>query len=187
MRIYTRKGDGGQTDLFSGERVGKDDARLEAYGTVDELNAHLARLAAALPAALAAAGDEVRRFQADLFAIGSNLATTPGTAAAARIPTVPVTRTRDMEAAIDRLQAGLPVLRHFILPGGHESAISAHVARTVCRRAERAVVRLQAGNGADDVRLADVVTYLNRLSDYLFALARACNATDGVADPEWHG
>lgn len=185
MKIYTRLGDGGQTDLFSGERVGKDDARLDAYGTVDELNANLARLAAALPPPRAAALAEVRRFQADLFVIGSNLATLPGTDAAARIPSLPVERVHEMEAAIDRLQTGLPELRHFILPGGHESAILAHVARTVCRRAERAVVRLHSACGAGDPRVAAVVVYLNRLSDYLFALARACNASAGLAEHEW--
>lgn len=186
MKIYTRRGDGGQTDLFSGERVSKGDGRLDAYGTVDELNANLARLAAALPDALAAAAAEVRRFQSDLFAIGSNLATTAGTAAAARVPALPAERVPEMEAAIDRLQAGLPELRHFILPGGHDGAIQAHVARTVCRRAERAVVRLMAGEeGSTDPRVAGVVLYLNRLSDYLFALARACNASAGIADQEW--
>jgi len=208
MRIYTGGGDRGRTSLFSGERVAKHDRRIEAYGDLDELNSVLGALAAALGDAPAGGpaelGSEIERIQSDLLQAGAWLATTPGSTAQASLLEVTPHLIAGLEAAIDRMDAELEPLHGFILPGGSPSACWAHVARTVCRRAERRVVGLvDAVHGAHPApelgevpaptpadrqareQLGLIVIYLNRLSDYLFVLARHCNRRAGVPDRPW--
>ena len=179
MKIYTKTGDAGETSLFDNSRVSKADVRVDAYGEVDELNA-------CLGAARAAGVDEditavIEAIQKDLFAVGARLAD-PASRIADRVTKAAVTDTevQRLEQAIDRLDAELPPLRRFILPGGTPAGSLLHLARTVCRRAERRVVGL--GPGAAE---AGVIVYLNRLSDLLFVLARAVNHRAGVAETEW--
>ena len=175
MKIYTRTGDQGQTSLFGGARVAKNDARIEAYGTVDELSSHLGVCrAGALPAET---GAELERVQADLFEIGAHLAS-PGTS---RFAGVDAARIEALERAIDAMESELAPLTTFILPGGSLAAAQLHVARTVCRRAERCVVAL----GDDSAPTRSTIAYLNRLSDYLFVAARFANVRAGVADVPW--
>lgn len=181
MKSFSRRGDGGDTDLPGGERCRKDDARIEACGAVDELNAAIGALVAGLPPAAADLLCDLARIQTDLLALGSILAVRDSVATAA-----PPLRGVELDAAIERLQAELPPLRNFLVPGGTEPAARAHVARTVCRRAERRVVTMAATvGGGSDPRLAEGLAYLNRLSDFLYAVARACNARSGVADRQW--
>jgi cob(I)alamin adenosyltransferase len=179
VKIYTKTGDRGETALLGGTRVSKAAPRVAAYGDVDELNAWLGLVRAAKPADRLS--DMLDRIQRDLFAIGARLAD-PGGAVADRVRKTAVTGedVARLESWIDQLETGLPALRRFILAGGSPAAASLHVARTVCRRAERAVVSL----GADAVE-SEVLIYLNRLSDLLFVMARAANHQDGVAESEW--
>lgn len=178
MKIYTRTGDTGQTGLFGGPRVAKDDARIEAYGTVDELNAVLGVVAAGdLPAELE---EILLPVQHELFEIGAELATPePAAHRTATIDEAPIAR---MEQQIDRLEAKLEPLKVFILPGGTPTAAHLHVARTVCRRAERRLVTLARRDERVSERL---IIYLNRLSDLLFVMARRANALAGQADIPW--
>ena len=179
MKIYTKTGDDGDTGLFGGERVSKASARVEAYGTVDELNAALGVARAASPgdaidAVLASA-------QRDLFTLGAELATVPGKEATLGITLLGADDVAALEHAIDASEAVLPPLKTFVLPAGTPAAAALHLARTVCRRAERAVVGLP-----DEARArAELVVYLNRLSDLLFSLARQANHRAGVADVAW--
>ena len=184
FKIYTKTGDGGETGLYGGDRVAKDDARLEAYGTVDELNAAIGVLRGALgsPSVLAeAAKDEalLSEVQSTLFTIGSQLATPAGR----ELSIVPVAErnVERLELAIDRLDDELPGLSSFILPAGPRGCAEAHVCRTVARRAERRVVTLRRDAPVDLV----IVRYLNRLSDYFFTLARAVTHWRGGADEAW--
>lgn len=186
MKIYTRTGDAGQTGLFGGERVAKDHARVEAYGDVDELNSVLGLAAARLAfedQREMAAG--VHELQADLLTVGAQLATphpADGGRENAHIPRLAETRIAELERWIDRAEEELAPLRTFILPGGAESAALLHLARTVCRRAERRSVSLSG-----EVRLdAGLLVYLNRLSDLLFTLARLANRRAGVEDIPWN-
>jgi len=183
VKIYTRTGDAGETGLFGGGRVSKADARVEAYGTIDELNAVIGWTIAKLadPNEWKA---RLRTIQADLFTIGAHLATPEpkGRRSKPVLPALPVTRVEEFEAWIDAADASLPPLRAFILPGGHEAGAALHIARTVCRRAERDVVRLGAHDSIDPF----IVKYLNRLSDLLFTAARAVNHTAGMPEKEWH-
>jgi len=188
-RIYTRTGDRGETGLIGGRRVSKDDARVEAYGALDELNsaigaarAFLAGAAGAFPAGaadaradLAAACDQIQR---DLFALGAEIAA-PGKEGQG--PRVAATDVDALEAWIDRFDAALPALRVFILPGGTPGGALLHVARTVARRAERRVVTLSRAEPLNP----EILRYLNRLADLLFVLARAANARAGVTEDEW--
>lgn len=178
-RIYTKTGDSGETGLFGGGRVGKDDPRVDAYGEVDELNASigLAR-SLGLDEKLAAI---VQRVQEELFTLGAVLATPQGTKAEAHIPKVKAEWVEAMEREIDALTEPLPAMTHFILPGGTQASAALHVARTICRRAERRVVPLYRAGKVDLL----VVTYLNRLSDLLFTMARAANHRAGVQDVKW--
>jgi cob(I)alamin adenosyltransferase len=179
VKIYTRTGDDGETALLGGERVSKAAPRVAAYGDVDELNAWLGLVrATSLDGQLSAM---VERIQRDLFAIGARLADPAGTVAD-RVAKAAVTAedTKRLEEWIDQLEADLPPLRRFILAGGAPRGASLHVARTVCRRAERRVVDL----GPERVE-ADVLAYLNRLSDLLFVMARAANRRDGAPEVEW--
>ncbi len=189
MKIYTGTGDRGKTSLFSGERVSKADRRVEAYGAVDELNSVLGALAASLEPDLPALVSEVRRIQADLFRVGARLATAGDGASGPSLPEVGEQHAAWLERAMDRMQEELHPLKGFILPGGHPSAAWAHVARTVCRRAERHVVGLKDGQapGTDAEAFRMLILYLNRLSDYLFLLARMCNRLHGQDDIPWGG
>lgn len=192
MKIYTRAGDRGETSLLGGERVAKSHKRIEAYGDVDELNSVLGALAAALPGEHSELMDEIRNIQSNLLRAGAWLATTPDSPSASTLEEMPAERTKALEDAIDRMQGNLPGLRGFIIPGGRMAAAWAHLARTVCRRAERHVVLLsgqggQSGQGKAAKQLREIIVYLNRLSDYLFVLARYCNKLMGVPDTLWKG
>ena len=179
-RIYTRTGDGGDTGLFGGGRVSKDDVRVEAYGAVDELNA-------VLGVALTHVTDEtiatrLRVLQADLFTLGAHLATPAREGRTApQLPALPETRAAEMEHWIDEADAELPPLRAFILPAGGGGGAALHHARTVCRRAERRVVALAREQTLD----GRIVVYLNRLSDLLFTLARLATLRAGETDVKW--
>jgi cob(I)alamin adenosyltransferase len=177
--LYTKTGDAGETGLFDGTRVSKADVRVEAYGAVDELNAWLGLVRAQkLDADL---DKKIEAIQRDLFALGSHLAD-PRHRIASRVQKV-VLREDDvkkLEAWIDQIDGSLPRLRRFILAGGAPPGAVLHLARTVCRRAERRVVAL----GSDQVD-AVALTYMNRLSDLLFVMARAANARAGAAETEW--
>jgi cob(I)alamin adenosyltransferase len=169
VKIYTKTGDRGETGLFGGPRVRKSDPRVEAYGDVDELNA-------AVGAARAGVEDpeidaELGRIQAELFCVGAELATPHDAKARSAIPPVDPAWTARLERAMDAWDAELPKLTRFVLPGGTRSAAALHLARTVCRRAERRAVLLAAEAGVDPALLA----YLNRLSDFLFVAARVAN------------
>jgi cob(I)alamin adenosyltransferase len=175
LKIYTRTGDHGQTSLFGGARVAKSDARIESYGTIDELSSFIGiARASSLPNAI---DEELHRVQMDLFEIGAHLAS-PGTS---RFPGVEAERIEALERAIDAMDNDLTPLKTFILPGGIPGAAHLHVARTVCRRAERLVVALEDSSPAT----ISTIAYLNRLSDYLFVAARFANHTAGVADVPW--
>ena len=178
MKIYTRAGDRGETSLFGGARVSKDDPLVDAYGEVDELNAWLGLVRASRVDP--AIDEELVRLQRDLFALGAQLAD-PADKLAPRI-TKAIISDEDvsrLEALIDRLETDLPPLRRFILAGGTSAGAALHVARTVCRRAERRMVALEPP--VDPVLLR----YVNRLSDLLFVLARAVNHRGGVPETEW--
>lgn len=181
LKIYTRTGDTGDTALFGGGRVGKDDRRVDAYGDVDELNASLglARAIELMPRI-----DEVLvPVQRDLFAIGALLATPDPEKMRAQLAKARLDEERvaELEAAIDAGDAELEPLKAFILPGGTPKAAALHQARTVCRRAERRVVALARETEVP----ALVVMYLNRLSDLLFVLARVANRRAGASEAEW--
>ncbi len=179
MKIYTKTGDDGTTGLFDGTRVAKTHPRVVAYGTVDELNAHLGAAAAAgLDADLAA---KVGQLQRDLFALGARLAD-PRHKIADRVTKAVVTDAdvARLESWIDALEAGLPPLTHFVLAGGSPAGAALHVARTVCRRAEVHALLI----GSDAVE-GVVLVYLNRLSDLLFVMARAANHRAGVPESIW--
>lgn len=175
MKIYTRTGDHGQTSLFGGARVAKNDPRIDAYGTVDELSSHLGLARASW--AQSPIDAELHQVQVDLFEIGAHLAS-PGTS---RFPGVEAVRITALEQSIDAMESRLAPLTSFILPGGTLAASQLHVARTVCRRAERLVVALHDESPAT----VSTITYLNRLSDYLFVAARLANLEAGVADVPW--
>ena len=181
MKLYTRTGDDGSSGLFGGDRVSKANPRLAAYGTLDELNSVLGVLRLhATPACADAAC--LQRLQQDLFVLGAILATPAEKQGLLdRHLSTPTWSLTDMEADIDRLTALAPAMTAFVLPGGTAASAHAHLARTICRRAEREVVALSQQETLDPT----VTTYLNRLSDWLFALARAENAVAGVADIQW--
>jgi len=187
MKIYTGTGDHGRTSLFSGERVSKSHGRVQAYGDVDELNSILGALAAAIPSQASGLRSQVQQVQSELFQVGAWLATTSGAPVASRLDSL-AAATERLEGAIDQLQARLDPLHDFILPGGHPDAAWAHVARSVCRRVERCVNSLMQDASANEDppnNLQQVLVYLNRLSDYLFVLARALNKAAGIADVVW--
>jgi cob(I)alamin adenosyltransferase len=184
-RIYTKAGDGGQTRLVGGQKVGKDSLRLEAYGTVDELSSCIGLARTALeapgaPAEAAALAAILRRIQNELFNLGSDLATLQED----RHPQQPVVEERHvtaLEREIDGWNESLAELRSFILPGGGWVASYLHLARTVCRRAERLAVRLSATEAIGP----QVIPYLNRLSDALFVMSRHASRIYGEPEPLW--
>ena len=196
MKIYTKTGDSGDTGLFGGARVSKADPRVAAYGDVDELNACLGFARAAV-----LAGDDqelagmLEHIQRDLFALGARLAD-PGHKIADRVAKAAVTPAdiARLEGWIDALESALPPLRRFILAGGSQAGASLHLARTVCRRAERAMVALLAGDkdpvppkpsAKAEAFEADLLIYVNRLSDLLFVMARRANQRAGTPEIEW--
>ncbi len=178
MKIYTRTGDQGTTSLFSGGRVPKYHLRVESYGTVDELNSILGLARAQQPSA--ATDEALARIQHQLFNLGADLAT-PLDAPSQHIVRMDAASVSWLEELIDQMMAELPALTYFILPGGSPAAATLHVARTVCRRAERLVAQLQEGEAVGD----QVLPYLNRLSDYLFTLARWENQQAGIPEEKW--
>ncbi|MCB9596945.1 MAG: cob(I)yrinic acid a,c-diamide adenosyltransferase [Sandaracinaceae bacterium] len=178
MKIYTKGGDAGETGLFGGTRISKASARVSAYGEVDELNSTLGVVrATGVPDDVDAL---LAGIQSELFGLGAELAARPGK----KLGIAPVddAQVEALEAAIDRAEEELEPLETFILPGGAMPAAQLHVARTVCRRAERAIVAL----GEGEVR-GEVLRYVNRLSDLLFVLARLVNHRVGVPDVPWKG
>ncbi len=177
FKIYTKTGDQGSTSLFGGRRVSKSHLRIDSYGTVDELNSYIGFLRDITE------DESIRTFlkeiQDRLFTIGANLASDPGK----ELPTPDVlpTDVEELEKHMDEMDAALPPLRNFILPGGHTAVSVCHIARTVCRRAERLVVAL-----ANEEKVANIIlTYLNRLSDYLFILARKISKDFGAEEVIW--
>jgi cob(I)alamin adenosyltransferase len=181
MKIYTKTGDAGDTGLFGGARVSKASARVETYGEVDELNSLIGLvLSEPFDESLSALLTNV---QSRLFDLGAELATAPDSKVALGIPLLDDAEVAALEQAIDRFEAELAPLKTFVLPGGTRAASYLHVARTVCRRAER---RLVALSGEEAVRPV-LVRYLNRLSDALFVFARLANHRAGVADVPWIG
>jgi cob(I)alamin adenosyltransferase len=178
MKIYTKTGDTGETGLFDGTRVSKADPRVEAYGGVDELNAWLGVIRSAAPGL--DVDESLTRIQRDLFAVGAILADPThkiaGRVDKAALGSDDVTR---LERAIDAFEKDLPPLRRFILAGGSPAGATLHLARTVCRRAERSMVAL--GTGVDPI----AITYINRLSDLLFVMARLVNHRAGISEIEW--
>jgi cob(I)alamin adenosyltransferase len=181
MKLYTRTGDQGLTGLFGGDRVKKSHSRIQAYGTLDELNSVIGVLR--LYATPIVVGQEVlSQIQHDLFVLGAVLATPESQLGRlGEKMTKPTWGLEDMETDIDRLSALAPPMKNFVLPGGLPAAAYGHLARTVCRRAEREVVLLTA----EEVVPNEVIMYLNRLSDWLFALSRAENSVAGIPDVEW--
>lgn len=177
MKIYTKKGDTGETSLFGGHRVSKSTERIEAYGTVDELNS-VVGLAASFE--LSDAGNRyLRRVQEMLLILGADLATPP--ASKTRIDRIGTQETEYLEDAIDTMEQELEPLKNFILPGGSQTGATLHLARTVCRRAERAAV---ACSKTDELT-AEPIRFLNRLSDFFFVLARYENKQSGIREQTW--
>ena len=186
MKLYTRSGDDGSTGLFGAGRVGKDHPRIESYGTVDELNSWLGMCREACDSSREAEcrmSEILVMLQSRLFDLGADLATPPGSgdAAARRVARIEERHVKQAESFIDEVDGGNDPIRVFVLPGGSELAARLHVARTVCRRAERLVVALARKEevGAHTIHL------LNRISDLLFAMARRANKARGLPDVEW--
>ena len=181
MKIYTKTGDTGDTGLFGGGRVGKDHPRVEAYGYVDELNAALGLVRSIEP--MPRIDEVIVPVQRDLFSIGALLATPDRDRMRASLEKAQIddARIRELESGIDLCEAELDPLRSFIVPGGTAKAAALHVARTICRRAERRVVALRHGEEIPEI----VVRYLNRLSDLLFMLARVANRRAGAGEVSW--
>lgn len=178
MKIYTRTGDDGTTGLFGGRRVSKDDTRVEAYGCVDSTNSAIGAAAAAT----SGSGVELLRVvQERLFSLGAEVACIPSKRASLAMRGVDASDVDRLEHEMDEMTSRLPPLKSFILPGGSTAAAALHVARTTCRQAER---RLIALHRAEPLR-AEVLQYVNRLSDLLFLMAREANVAAGVADVEW--
>lgn len=177
MKIYTKTGDGGETSLYGGQRVAKDVIRVETYGTVDECNAVLGQAIAAITDP--EAREILTRIQGELFEVGADLATP--LERGETVPRVRPEETAQLEAEIDRFEEELEPLRHFILPGGAAGGAALHTARTVCRRAERHLVTLEAAEPINP----EAGRYLNRLSDHLFVLARLVNHRAGAPETRW--
>lgn len=178
MKIYTKKGDSGATSLIGGTRVAKHDLRIASYGTIDELNSYLGVVRDA--AGMDEVTEQLIEIQDRLFTIGSSLASDPERSKMA-IPDLRESDVQLLEQWMDEMDAKLPELKAFILPGGHLAVSHSHVARTICRRAERLVTELQGQSFVDPL----VLTYLNRLSDYLFVSARLLGQELGAVETPW--
>jgi cob(I)alamin adenosyltransferase len=178
MRVYTRTGDKGETSLAGGTRVSKDHVRLEAYGTIDELNSYLGLLQATVPDP----GEKTRLtgIQRRVFVVSSHLAV-DNTDALMKLPGILEEDITDLEKAMDMLLDQIPALNNFILPAGHATVANCHIARTVCRRAERRMITLSREVAVEPI----LIRYINRLSDYLFVLARKTAFDLGAAEVIW--
>jgi cob(I)alamin adenosyltransferase len=184
MKIYTKTGDDGSTGLLGGARVRKSETRIDCYGIIDELNAALGWSAVtATGSGLRPMLEQLRTVQADLFVIGSHLAVPDSTPPPPSLPLLDESLISKLEMQIDAAVAQLPPLRTFVLPGGCELAARLHLARTVCRRAERRIVAFAMDRPVSPV----ILTFLNRLSDWLFVQARLANQLAGVEDIPWSG
>jgi cob(I)alamin adenosyltransferase len=186
MKIYTKTGDSGQTGLWGGTRISKADTLIEAYGNIDELNCFVGLLISEFSEiqahpVLAGQLNLLLAIQHNLFICGSELAADTERRNL-KIPRLPLTATTDLEDAIDTMEADLPPLRAFILPGGTKAGAWAHICRTICRRAERSIVKA----GSEHALPPDVLPYINRLSDYFFTLARALVLSQKGKEIEWH-
>lgn len=179
VKIYTKTGDRGTTSLFGGKRISKDSARIEAYGCVDELNSVIGTVVAKKPASVVL--KKLVRVQGELFVLGGDLASPLDTKT--KIPRITRAYVGRLEKEIDGLEHELPQLRNFILPGGSKVGAHLHLARAVARRAERAVVNLSLEEKINPI----AQTYVNRLSDWLFVLARYANKIEGVKEIPWKG
>jgi cob(I)alamin adenosyltransferase len=178
VKIYTKTGDKGKTSLFGGQRVSKDTHRIEAYGCVDELNSHLGVVRSLKP--LEDVDRILVRIQHELFVLGADLAT-PQTSSRKKMQRISARHVERLERDIDRLDSALDPLQQFILPGGSRSSAELHVARTICRRAERSIIRLSKKS---EIGTTPVV-FINRLSDLLFVLARYVNKVEGGEEVRW--
>lgn len=178
MKIYTKTGDLGETSLFGGKRISKDDIRIEAYGTVDELNAHLGVMLNGIQDPIWVG--KIKEIQSYLFVIGSHLATDSQNIST-KLPPLIHDHEKHLENDMDALEKQLEPLQHFVLPGGGLRSSQAHVCRTVCRRAERRVVSLAAHEAVDPV----IIIYLNRLSDFLFVFSRLLCKEDQQEENYW--
>lgn len=177
MKIYTKKGDSGETSLFGGDRVSKSTERIEAYGTVDEINSYIG-LAASYDLSKKSSG-YLRKIQELLFTLGADLATPPS--ANARIKRIGEQDIQFLEEAIDEMEQELNPLKNFILPGGSRAGATLHVSRTVCRRAERKTVACKKVDDISD----ECIKFLNRLSDFLFVIARYVNKEADIREETW--
>jgi cob(I)alamin adenosyltransferase len=181
MKIYTRTGDRGMTGLIGGSRVNKSDPRIECFGEIDELNAAIGMVEPVLTKEQIILAEALRAVQNELFILGSQIAVPHPTPTAGALPELDETMINRLEMQIDAAEAELPPLKQFILPGGGESGARLHFARTVCRRAERQLVRFSHDRPIPSLSLI----YLNRLSDWLFVQARWANHRAGIADVPW--
>lgn len=179
-KLYTGTGDAGSTSLVGGTRIGKDSVRLEAYGTIDELSSHIGLLLAVGNSSIAEQA-LLNHIQNKLFNVGAYLATQPEEGAKPEPSGLTEEDIKDVEEGIDALDKAVPKVNAFVLPGGTVSAAQAHVARTVCRRAERHIIALSRESYVSPI----VLKYINRISDFLFILARAYNFNAGVEDILW--
>ena len=177
MKIYTKKGDKGTTGLLGGTRISKGHLRIEAYGTVDELNAQLGLVVLAMPKQK----DFLISIQNALFTIGSHLSMDPEKNSF-QLPELPEDLIPKMEKAIDQMEEEMPPLKSFVLPGGSEASVHCHIVRCICRRAERQVVRLSENTSVDPI----IIQFLNRLSDYFFSLSRYALFEKGLPDVAWN-
>ncbi len=179
MKIYTKTGDKGSTSLFGGTRVSKHHIRIESYGTIDELNAHIGLLNDLC------SNPKHKTFllkiQYELFVLGAMLATEKKKEEKLRIQTISINSVTDLENEIDRLNEGLPQMTHFILPGGHPTLSNCHICRCICRRAERLIVHLNEIDPIDEI----CIQYVNRLSDYLFVLGRKIAFENNIEEIKW--
>ncbi len=179
MKIYTKKGDKGTTALFGGKRLPKSHMKIDAYGTVDELNAYIGLLRDLIE------HDEtvalLIEIQDRLFTLGAHLATVPEKKEKLNLPGIFTSDVEKLEQAIDQMNEALPPMRAFVLPGGHPTVSHCHIARCICRRAERKTVALNLEEPVDDI----ILTYLNRLSDYLFVLSRKLSHDLNAKEIEW--
>jgi cob(I)alamin adenosyltransferase len=180
VKIYTKTGDQGSTSLIGGTKVSKNDIRIDAYGTIDELNSFIGLLGDLIRDAQSQ--DMLHEIQDRLFTIGSSLACDPHKDIALKIPDLHESDIQLLEKEIDLMQSKLPEMKSFILPGGHATVSTAHICRTICRRAERIVVELDL---SDPIQQPLIVKYLNRLSDYLFVLARYQGNLLGITEIPW--